>query len=463
MSGTPTVPPADVRPEGPVDPAGGNATPVPSAPSAVRPPAKGPPSRGRGSRSRWILVAVVGVVAAVLVLAGLYAAGVGPFAPAASSSGTTSSAPTFSEALASANASATHYGGGPWKALLASGVSPRQPLLESTAVPGDAFSGCTGVDEAPNTPFTTFEGFSGNFSTGEATAWIFFLINDSGDLLMSAVLGADVLPLELFHGSGCAALTAIPTIPSSAVDSATAAEAAFADGGYGFVGAHPGGGTTYSVSAGGWSVDYTTCPGTGHFDPSQTYYHFVANVSLTTGAVSGTPESGAAACSSDGFDNSSGFGSLPAIPSTGSGGGGSGTPATALDTVLAFGSSVNESEADYFYDYEINVTADTAALVLSDLEFSVNSSSGSAVSAALDVQLLAPSGCALAFGALNDPFYLDGPTDPCTSGTSGGEAPVAVGDVVEFQASSSLTGLGDTLVVYSAISSYSGDLRFSVP
>jgi len=428
-----------------------------------------PPSPSGGRRTLLMVVAAV-AVAAVVILAALFVVGIGPFArTSGSSSNDIQTGETFAVASVAAATAASHFGPGPWHPLLAAGADPSVPVLESTVLPASEFSSvsslsCSGSAEASD-PSVGFPGFDGDLTLGLAPSWLFVEMNATGTMLFEFVLGGNATPVELYTGPGCTALELLGTLPNWTVDSSTAMSAAMADGGTAFVHAHPGGSTTFVAAdiggSGEWQVSYTTCPPVGNASASQTYYAFVANVSLDTGVVMGSPTSGSVSC--HGLDLSGPLSSAASHAASGRLVQSWGPP---LDRFVHLSTTLYENHTGSFA-YTIKVNSATGVLHWSDLQFTIRNSTGEVPRGPWGVNIYATSGCIIATGALDDSIYVGNifglpGLGYCTSGVTGGGALVGTGETASVLSNLNLTGTGATLQVYGG-GSYSGNQSWVIP
>jgi hypothetical protein len=281
------------------------------------------------------VVAVVVVV--VVVVAALYVGGVGPFS-GSTTSGSGGSAQTYSEALKTAENAASPYGSGTWSSLLAVGfdLPSAFALPANFSMPGLGSAGCTGTATAGGLTSVTLPAFSGDLGSGQAPAWLFFLVGSSTLAIVSVSAGAATV-WEKFSGVGCAAFGLLGGSSSGVVDSSTAVSAVMNAGGSEFVQQHPGGMLAMALTpailgiGGNWSIAYTTCPENGHALAGTTYYEMDANVSSSTGRLVGSLNSGPTSCAGV---NLTGLFSL---------GGGTGGGPTPLGAAVGFGGVIETS------------------------------------------------------------------------------------------------------------------------
>ncbi len=466
MTAAPSTSVSDPVPAPPVGaPASGGSAPLP-APRSGPPRRRAPPARPLWRRNLGLLAVLAVVIAVVLVLAALYAAGVGPFSrPSASSPAVVSSAPTFKEAEGTAIQTAASYGAGPWSVQSADTL-PIIPIatLQSTNLSGSGSSpvsgsqGCSATAVA-SAPAVSVPGFSGNASSGESPGWLFFLNNTTGVELYLVVVGTAGYGIERWTGCGSSFAVLFGTIPSSAVDSSVAVSAGLTDGGYAFERSHPGGNLTatatgetedFGISIGGyWVVTYSTCPAVVAPDPSLTYYSFSVSVVLTSGLAVGTPTAGTTDCS-----DVYGAGSTNIPP--GSAGGG-----VAIDTAIGLNLTGQVAQPE---DYVLNwtVTSASSGLVWNDTAFEVDEANGTVVNGTYGVSVYSTTGCLLAEGTPGLAYYSAPFFGNVCEGSTGGSEPVTVGEVVSILSDAPVVAAGNYLLV-SGSGPYSGNFELPLP
>ncbi len=441
--------------------AGGSGIPgtppePPTSPDAFYPPST--PTKAGSGRGRTLAVAAI-VVAVLAVLAGLYLAGIGPFArPAPSSSHPPAGPESFSAAWAVANGTAASEGSGPWSTYFAGGVdlSAALPLNASLLLPTDLFSSlgaCAGTDLVGAGSYPLLPAYSGNLSSGDAPLWDFLIGSPSAGLIvLVGVLDGQGTVWEKFAGSECAAISDLAgALPGNTATSGTAVQAALDAGGSGFVEAHPGGSLLYTVEVpllgrgGDWGLDYTTCPTSGSAIPGTTYYEFNASVGLTNGTLLGDVESGTVSCGSL---------NLTALLDSYLGGGSGSTP---LSSALSLGSASANSSTEWL----VPVVSAAPVLVIEELVLTVVTSAGASVSSAEIpiVELLAATGCGLAEGTPGFGAYVTPVLGiaACSSGPLGADAPVKAGESFAVIATVPGAGNGDVLEVSGQVI-YSGSV-----
>jgi hypothetical protein len=415
-------------------------------------PTPSPPSR---RRTTSILALVAAAVVVLLVVAGLFVAGVGPFAK----NNGPGSLLTFKQAESVASQSAANTGGGSWSAFFGGGVdlpkTEAAPANFSSAFAtfGSLIPNCTAKTLVANGTVFVFPAFTGNVSGGVAPVWIFLMIGSSS-LVVVLVINGSATNLIKFTGIGCAVFSLLGGVSGSAVDSSVAVQAALKDGGYSALASHPGGSFSFDATpgislgtrsaAGGWQVSYTTCPITGGL-PGTSYYSFAATVGLLNGTVVGTPTS----------SNST---TCTGIGGTGGLGGSGGPPP--LSTAIAFGPVSEAASGSEFY-YNASVESASSGMSWPELLFQVKGPSGSIVTAGpTQIVVSEISGCQLtSFSFVQDTWSSTGAT--CAGG-SAGFPPIVAGDTLSLESSENLNSAGDVLAAL-AVSGYTGSVDLSLP
>jgi len=267
-------------------------TTTPTAPAPA-------PSRAPSDRRRRVWAAVGIVVAAVLVLAALYATGL---FPAHGSTGSTPPGPdeTFDQASPAGVGAASVFPGGPWLAFLGAAVAiPSPTFISGTNVSQliEAIN-CTITWAGAADPSIYIPSTSPGAATGHAAFWIFGLRNTTGAIAVTLVSDGTGTALFLATGASCQNAGSHANPIDGAVDSPTAVAAANASGGSAYLVAHPNatrgwavfGGVQVGPLASGptWGVGYTTCvlPAT----VGQNGTEFNATVNALTGIVSAHTE-----------------------------------------------------------------------------------------------------------------------------------------------------------------------------
>jgi hypothetical protein len=194
----------------------------------------------RGQRP-WLLPVIAVMVIVMVVIAALFALGL---FRASSGNGTSSSTstPDYSAAQSTSKSIANHQSGGPWKLYSVYGLAPAFPFnvtINATWFTGN--SSCTpphlGI---ANGSTITISEFSGNPSSGEASFWLFDFLNSSGGWLIAIEDGGDAYALVTVScSSEVMAYATLLSYPTS-LSSASAAAAAWANGGSSFAKTHPG-------------------------------------------------------------------------------------------------------------------------------------------------------------------------------------------------------------------------------
>lgn len=357
MSGTsaPTTPPPPAPPSSLPTPA-----PPPGAAPVNRAPPGGAPPRKRTSKVLVIVVAVVVVLAVVLIA--LYAAGVGPFAPASSpSSGappSSGSGETFDQAAATAKGVISSVPGGPWTLAGGSGVAISSSVsINSTELnESEGSAGCHPTLLSGASGIATIPATSASPSSGLADAWIVYFSNPSIALLEVAVFGGVATPiLTLSIYGGCSSTVTGISLPSTYVNSPVAAATAASSGGNAFVKLWPDydleeilvpsvtdsvDGSTITTPA-TWEVSYTTCNlGTdnGATLAGQSPFQFSASIYANNGTLYRALNT-TTAC--------------PSAPHGGGGGGGGGGSKPTLIDACPGQAAYEDNETPTFYN---NVT-----------------------------------------------------------------------------------------------------------
>jgi len=218
-----------------------------------------------------IVVAVVVVLAAVLI--GLYAAGVGPFAPSSSPSsspgggGSGGSGETYKAAVATATPAAAGVAGGPWTVVGGSGVQLTASVPVNSTLLNESFDfGCKTHALTGASSITSFPATTSATTAGDSNLWVIIFANATGYALEVAVISGNAIPvLTLASFSSCGTGSPLPSLPSTIVDSPVVAAAAWKDGGSLYAGTQ----SSYDVELivlnvtdfGGptWVVTYTNC------------------------------------------------------------------------------------------------------------------------------------------------------------------------------------------------------------
>jgi hypothetical protein len=283
----------------------GPATPPPPPPPGA-PPAPGtPPPRAARPGVSLLLVVVIVVVVAAVVLAGLYFAGVGPFASAKtkSPSGTSGEAGSFSQAATTATPSVSSIDGGPWTLIGGVGVQISTAVaVNSTALNATASGGgCSAKVLSGASSVTSIPSSTSSPASGLTNAWIIWYANASNGVLEVAVFGGSATPIiTLGIYGGCATGVTSLNLPSNYIDSPAAAATAADSGGASFQGKYGSvdveyilvpsvstsfGGATASAS---WDIQYTTCAlgaDNGKTLAGESAAQFTASINATSGKL----------------------------------------------------------------------------------------------------------------------------------------------------------------------------------
>lgn len=409
------------------------APPIPGSRDGWRPPSGGP--AGSRPRSRALEVALAVVIVAIVVVALLILGvipGLHPAAPAAASGG-------FASARAAAQNAANAYDGGNWSAIAASAVVPSTaidyPLNGSPISAALNGSGCVYTALAAGTE--TVAG-AANVSQGDAGAWLFIFRNASDGLLLVSDTPESVTLVGTVDGGCTAVFGFVSAIPTSVVDSSTAAQAADVGGGYAFLQAHPqangsltvfGGASIFGASSPPfWTVGYSDCPLAA--SPATTAAAFTANVSAVSGALL-TARAYVAQC--------------PAV-SRGTGG------PRSLGGALELGPATDTLHGRS-YTYATTIVSAVSPLAAGDLVVSVQSATGQSamLPAASSVNLTTASGEVLASCSLGAAAW-----------STGGAVGLAAGEILTVTTSTNLTGQG-YVIVLAGTDGYTGSVVTGIP
>lgn len=408
--------------------------------------------RRRGGRRTAVIAVVVAAVVVVGALGGLYVLGIGPFAHPSSSGGQIlTEGQTYSQAWAAANSSATAYAAGPWSPFLASGIDVPSSIPESTSITSVGASGGCTATPVGSAGVIEFDGFSGNYLSGQAANWIFFASSSSGSLVAITVVDGQANVVDSFPAQACAILGLLGTLPVSTSDSPAVLTAFGSAGGSDYLSGHPGGSLVFTAASllgtGGWGVDYSTCPPVGTATGSYADYHqsfgLVDPVALGS-AVSST----VSACDGLNFTNS--------LSSGGSGAYGPIQGAVALGTVSA---TANASAVVY----SAPVSSSTAGLTWNELSATIASpSAGTANIGLAQVNILSFSGCTIATGYIGSSTYTSATSGGCSGGVTGGAALVTPGEIVAIVSDKVVT---DPTAAFelSGAPDFSGSVNASLP
>jgi hypothetical protein len=212
----------------------------------------------------------------VIIVAGLYVVGVGPFSKVGSASTPPADELTFKEAAAVAAPVTPGVPGGPWTVYGGGGIqSPVSvPLGASQLAATFRIAGCPGTLLSGSSTVGSVPASTSLGSSGRSAAWVIDFINAAGETLRVAVYGGVATPVLEYKGeAGCSPEATVGGLPASYVDSPTSASTAFAAGGSTFAAAHAsidvenllvpqititGSGTPATTPA-EWRVTLTTC------------------------------------------------------------------------------------------------------------------------------------------------------------------------------------------------------------
>jgi len=259
-------------------------------------------SRSPGRIRRYVAVVVVLAIAVLLV-----AVFVVPLLTRStgSSPGATGTDLTYSGARPVADGAASHFEGGGWTLLLATGLV--SPVSESFPLNTTALTsiGCAFTPAVVLTSLTV-PGDTGNRSSGASPAWEFGYSNSQDTIALVSVIEGQGTVLGTVTGFTCAlAAQEVTPVPGNVMDSSRAVEAvaaevqvflsahANASADYALLGAHAAGGHRLGPE---WSILYSTCPLSS--SASGTGAEFNATVNATSGAIVNTATSPDASCSS---------------------------------------------------------------------------------------------------------------------------------------------------------------------
>jgi len=245
-----------VVPPGPV------AEVAPMAPSAPRP--LSPPPR----RKLWLPVAAV-VVAVGVVLAILFIAG--GFNASSGGAARVGTPMAFSRAVPLAVDYGRGASGGPWTVVAAEGIG----IAAGITQPNTKFLGSGGCTFSPvpgGTESVSLLGTPSNATPGEVATWFFFATNASLEVVL-LILVSDGTTTPLVFVTGCSEVstfTGLSSVSGSSVVDSTTVAASFDQnaGGASFLANHTsatqvfgliGPSATPSGSSAAWSIMYTSC------------------------------------------------------------------------------------------------------------------------------------------------------------------------------------------------------------
>jgi len=255
------------------------------------------------------VVAIAVVVVAAAVVGGLFATGTLHLSSASSKStgspsGGSGAGESYSAAASAAAPTVSSVSGGPWTlaggtgVVIASSVTVSSAELNATAAGG----GCKPQLLAGASAITTIPATTSSASSGDSDAWVVWYVDASYQVLEVAVFGGVATPvLTLSVYGGCASTLTGIALPSSYVDSPSAAATAYKDGGSAWIGAWPNYDMTEILVPGAtvtvddkptslpstWEVSYTTCDlgsGTGATLGGQMPAEYTVSINASSGA-----------------------------------------------------------------------------------------------------------------------------------------------------------------------------------
>jgi hypothetical protein len=243
------------------------------------------------------------VVVALIVVSGLYLAGLLPVGSTTSSNGSTAGPGTFEAARSSGDRFAQGYDGGGWQLLAAGAFVSRGGASLPIIGPGITLGNCS-IQAEPSLTSIQSPAFGGNYSSGASPLWELVYGGSKGGLVVGVVDGTPGAVATISGGFTCLELLgALSAIPSTVADSSDVGPTVAAAGGAAFLAQHPGANLSMSIWGGvslfpisipgGWRITYSLCSFTS-MDP-QPAPQFTANVSAA-GVVTGTHE-GVSNCS----------------------------------------------------------------------------------------------------------------------------------------------------------------------
>ena len=421
-------------------------------------PGGAPPSIGTSAaapgRSRVLLLAVVViVVVAIVAVAGLWAAGIGPFAKTSSAG-----EETFSQAAGSAQSAANGESGGPWSVVGGFGFQWGSSSLQGTSGLG-SLTGSSGCSTTMLTSATAISLPSSTVavSSGTSSAWLIWLAG-SGDDMFVTVLGGSATPIAKIGGASCplTSLGATLSLPSGYVDSPAAGAAAYAHGGSAFLANHSKVDVGYtltpaisfsiaghtSVQPARWSVTMTNCDLSGNSGTTMDQkppIMFTDTVNASSGAAA------------------NGTTSITSCPA--------GNPNSASQ-VPSFGYvSLGEWSSGSSYNFFVNTSVQGApgnGITWGDLSVSVETSNGDPVtSGSIEADVVGITGCIVATYPFTTGQWSSPSSGACT-GTTGGSASITAGQTLSVKLANNPSGLGEWIVV-TAHGSFSGTTFVQIP
>lgn len=414
-------------------------------------PGPSPPPR----RTHIGLIAGVSVLVVVIVLvAGLWAAGVGPFSRTSNGGGDV----TFSEAASSAEAAAQSQPGGPWTLAGGEGLLTEASVSENVTNLTGAFGsedGCSSTLLAGVGTQLSLPGSTASASAGTASGWSILFLG-SASLLLVAVIGGSATPLLTIGGSSCEIFSvgAKIALPSGYVDSSTAASDAYSDGGSAFASNHSTFDTTFEI-AGATSFTFEGV----HISEPATWTVEMTNCNLGSG--SSATLDGAAASEFEAQLNATTGAEISAKTEATTCAGTSSHSKTSIGSVLALG-TINEASAGKLTWYNTSVAMAAEGMVWSDTEFEVETAAGSEVHGVLFLNATNELGsCLDAVYEFSDSSW-SAPPPPACSGATGGSEPIEAGDGLSIVSTVSLTAQGDVLDAFGE-GAYSGNIVVAIP
>ena len=129
---------------------------------------------------------------------------------------------------------------------------------------------------------------------------------------------------------------------------------------------------------------------------------------------------------------------------------------------MTVGATVSEGSGVQ-YSYTVTVTSASGQLTWDDLVFSILNASNQIPRGPYFVAMYDPTGCIIAEGALDDPFYGPPLFGGGCSGSLAGQAPVSSADTITIDSTVSVSGAGNRLVIQSATLDFSGSFTLPVP
>ena len=380
---------------------------------------------------RWTLFGAAAAITVLVVVAGLYAGGLGPFAR---SPGPPSGPESFSQAEAVGASAVSGYDGGGWSLIAAASAVVRQPesiplLAVETAI--QPYLGSCSLHWLTSAASLLVPSLSGRSDTGFSPFWVLVYRNASisgtGVLVVTVSNGTAQPTALLPTTAGCATdgelASFVAPISSSVLDSPKVLVAAGAAGGSQFLSAHPLANVTYAINgafnlftlstASTWSVTYSTCPLLGPTTVPEP--RFNATVNALTGTVLFSQTLSV---------NCTALGSTP-----------NRAPTYTLSSSLSWSSaSVVHSASVYWTN--VSVRSATSGIAFGNLTISVSGPNGISPTSAWSLQAVTAAGAPLAVYNLT--------TFQCIAGAG---VAISAGDVLTlFSSTSSLAGGSITVI-----------------